>query len=44
MKTSIKTRAVALVASILLTFGAIDLMAGYAYPVAPAVLLASAAH
>jgi hypothetical protein len=44
MSTSIKTRAAALVAAILVTLGAIDLMADYAYPVAPAVLLASAAR
>ena len=44
MKTLIQIRAAALVASILVTFGAIDLMAGYAYPVAPAVLPASAAR
>ena len=44
MNTSIKTRAFALIASILVTFGAIDLIANYAYPVAPAALLASAAR
>jgi hypothetical protein len=44
MNTSIKTRAVAFVASILVTFGAIDLIANYAYPVAPAALMASAAR
>jgi hypothetical protein len=42
MNTSKFARAAALVVSILVTFGAIDLMAGYAYPVAPAVQLASA--
>ena len=44
MNTSIKTRAAALVASILVTFGTVYLTAGYAYPEAPAVLLASAAR
>jgi hypothetical protein len=44
MNTSIKTRAFALVASILVTFGVIDLMANYAYPVGPAALVASAAR
>jgi len=42
MNTSKFTRAVALVVSLVVTFGAIDLMAGYAYPAAPAVQLASA--
>ena len=42
MSTSIKTRAAAIAVSILVTLGAIDLMADYAYPLAPAVLLASA--
>jgi hypothetical protein len=44
MNTSIKTRAVAFVASILVTYGTIDLIATYAYPVAPTALLASAAR
>jgi hypothetical protein len=44
MNTSLKTRAAALVASILVTFGAIDLVANYAYPVASPVLLASASR
>lgn len=42
MNTSIKTRAAALVASILFTFGTVYLTAGYAYPEAPPVQLASA--
>jgi hypothetical protein len=44
MKTSFKIRAAALVASILVTFGAVKMMAEYAYPTAPAahVQLASA--
>ena len=42
MKTSTIARATALVVSIVVTFGAIDLMAGYAYPAAPAVQIASA--
>ena len=41
MNTSTIARATALVVSILVTFGAIELMAGYAYPAAPAVQLAS---
>ena len=40
MNTSIKTRAAALVAAILVTFGTIDLIAGYAYPTAPAIQVA----
>jgi hypothetical protein len=44
MNTSIKTRATALVAAILVTFGTIELIADYAYPVAPAVQLASTAR
>jgi len=43
MTTSIKTRAVALVAAILVTFGTIDLIADYALPAAPAVQVASTA-
>jgi hypothetical protein len=42
MKTSTSARATALAVAILFTFGAIDLMAGYAYPSAPAVQIASA--
>jgi hypothetical protein len=44
MKTSHKTRAIALVVSIVLTFGAVELMAEYAYPAAQPTQLASAAH
>lgn len=44
MNTSIKTRAAALVAAALVTFGAIDLIAVYAYPATPAPLVASAAR
>ena len=44
MNTSIKTRAVALVAAALVTFDAIDLMAAYAYPSAPALREASVAR
>jgi hypothetical protein len=43
MKTSITTRAVALVAAALVTFGAIDLMAAYAYPSVSAMRVASVA-
>jgi len=42
MNTSNIARATALAVAILVTFGAIDLMAGYAYSAAPAVQLASA--
>jgi hypothetical protein len=42
MKTSNIARATALAVAILVTFGAIDLMAGYAYPAAPAVQMALA--
>ena len=41
MNTSLKTRATALVTAIVVTFGTIDLIADYAYPTAPAVLVAS---
>lgn len=44
MKTSSKTRAVAFVISVCLTFGAVKLMAEYAYPAAPPMQLASAVH
>lgn len=43
MNTSIKTRAAALVASILVTFATVYMVAEYAYPEAPATQLASAA-
>ena len=42
MNTSTTARATALVVAILVTFGAIDLMAGYAYPAAPALQMAAA--
>jgi hypothetical protein len=42
MNTSNLARAAALVVSILVTFGLVDLVASYAYPAAPAVQLASA--
>jgi uncharacterized membrane protein len=42
MNTSIKTRAAALVASILVTATTVFMVAGYAYPEPQAVLLASA--
>ena len=41
MKTSITTRVTALIAAAFVTFGAIDLIAEYAYPPAPAVQLAT---
>jgi hypothetical protein len=44
MKTSFKSRAVAFVASIFVTFGVIELLADYAFSAAPPVLLASAAR
>ena len=44
MNTSIKIRAVALVAAALVTLGTVDLIAVYAYPAAPAPLVASAAR
>jgi archaellum component FlaF (FlaF/FlaG flagellin family) len=43
MNTSITSRAAALVASILITFGIVYMVADYAYPEAPATRLASAA-
>lgn len=43
MNTSIRARATALVASILVTFGTIWVVADYAYPEAPATVLAAAA-
>jgi hypothetical protein len=42
MKTSIAARVTALAAAVLITFGALDLMAGYAYPSAPAMQIAAA--
>ena len=44
MNTSIKTRAAALVAAIVVTFGTIDLIAEHAYPTAPPVQVASTAR
>ena len=44
MNTSIKTRAVALVAAALVTLGGVDLIAAYAYPSAAPVLVASTAR
>ena len=44
MKTSIKIRAVALVASALVTLGGVDLIAAYAYPSAPTLQVASVAR
>jgi hypothetical protein len=44
MNTSIKTRAAALLAAILVTFGTIDLIAAYALPCVPAVQVASTAR
>jgi hypothetical protein len=43
MNPSIKSRAAALVASVLVTFATVYTMAEYAYPEAPATQLASAA-
>ena len=43
MTTSIKTRAIAFVAAFVVTFGLVAMVADYAYPVAPAVVLALAA-
>jgi hypothetical protein len=42
MNTSTTARATALIVAVLVTFGAIDLMAGYAHPAAAAVKIASA--
>jgi hypothetical protein len=42
MNASNLTRAIALVASLFMTFGAVDPMAGCAYPDTPVVQLASA--
>jgi hypothetical protein len=42
MNTSIKTRIVALVCSAAWTFASVYLIAGYAYPEAPAIVLATA--
>jgi hypothetical protein len=44
MNTSIKIRAAAFVASILVTLTTVSLVANYAYPEAPAVRLTSAAN
>lgn len=44
MNTSTKTRVTAFVAAAFVTFGAIDLIASYAYPEAPAVLIAAVAR
>ena len=44
MNKSIKIRAIAFVASIVVTFGIIDTMAYYAYPAAPTAVVASAAR
>ena len=44
MKTSFTSRAAALAAAVLVTFGGVKVMADYAYPEAPAVQLASAAR
>jgi len=44
MKTSIKTRAMALVAAALITVGGVELIAAYAYPAVSAPLVASAAR
>jgi hypothetical protein len=41
MKTSITARIAALVSAALVTFGAIDLIAYYAYPTPPAVRVAT---
>lgn len=41
MNISIKARVAALVAAAFVTFGVIDLIADYAYPIAPAVMVAS---
>jgi hypothetical protein len=42
MNTSIKTRTVALVTSVLVTFATVYMIAQYAYPEAPHIQLASA--
>ena len=42
MKTSLWTHGAAAIAAMFLTFGMIELIANYAYPTAPAVLVASA--
>ena len=44
MKTSITTRIAGLITAALVTFGVIDLIADYAYPTAPALLVASVAR
>jgi len=44
VKTSIKIRAVALVAAALVTLGGVDLIAAYAYPAAVPLQVASTAR
>jgi hypothetical protein len=44
MKTSFTARATALIAAVLVTFGAVKAMADYAYPAPGPVQLASASH
>jgi hypothetical protein len=44
MNTSIKARVAAFLASILVTFVSVYVIAEYAYPEAPAVKLVSASH
>lgn len=44
MNTSIKTRTAALVASVLVTFATVTMVAQYAYPEAPRVQLTSTQH
>lgn len=44
MNTTLKTRAAALVASILITFTTVDLVANYAHPAPEATVVASAAR
>jgi hypothetical protein len=44
MKTSFKTRAVAFLVSVFVTFGAVKAIAEYAHPVAQPMQLASAAR
>jgi hypothetical protein len=44
MNTSFTARATALIAAVLVTFGAVKAIADYAYPAPAAVQLASASH
>jgi hypothetical protein len=44
MKTSTKTRAVAFLVSMFVTFGAVKAIAEYAHPAAQPMLVASASH